>query len=196
RDGGDESLVMSLSPMLGRVISLAFGDGDVDPREQEATVLVVPHPDHPISDPPAWLRPVSEADLLRAFWTLAGAADVVVTYNGRGFDIPFLIGRSLVHGISARVDLMGSPYSLRPHLDLYRVLTGGGRALGPTGLDVVCWALGIESPKGAMDGSKVSEAYARGEVRAIAEYNRGDIRATTEVYQRIRDRILSFREGW
>jgi hypothetical protein len=197
RDGADESLIMSLSPMLGRVISLAFGEGEIDDVEdQEVTVLAVPHPDHPIDDPPAWLLPMTEAELLSAFWTLAAAADVVVTYNGRNFDVPFLIGRSLVHGIPARVDLLGKPYDLRPHLDLYRVIVGGGRAPGPTGLDVVCWALGVESPKGAMDGSKVADAYAAGDLRAIADYNRGDIRATTSVYHRVREQILRYRDGW
>jgi hypothetical protein len=197
RDGVDESLIMSISPMLGQIVSLAFGEGEIDDvGDQEVTVLAVPHPEHPIDDPPPWLLVMSEADLLRSFWTLAAAADVVVTYNGRNFDIPFLVGRSLIHGINARVDLLGSPYALRPHLDLYRVLTGGGRAQGPTGLDVVCWALGVESPKGAMDGSKVADAYAAGDLRAIAEYNRGDIRATTSVFHRIRDQILRYRDNW
>ena len=196
RDGVDTGLVMSLSPMLGKVVSLAFGDGDADPATQEVTVLAVPHPEHPIPAPPPWLVPLGEAELLQAFWALAASAEVVVTYNGRNFDIPFLVGRSLVHGIAARVDLLGNPYALRPHLDLYRVLTGGGRAQGPTGLDVVCWALGIPSPKGGLDGSKVAEAYARGELTAIADYNRGDVRATTAVFQRIRGSILSFRQEW
>ncbi|MEZ4454710.1 MAG: ribonuclease H-like domain-containing protein [Nannocystaceae bacterium] len=196
RDGGDDSLVMSLSPMLGRVVSLAFADGEVDPEQQDVTVLAVPPPNHPDQETPPWLRLMEEAELLRAFWGLCAHADVVVSYNGRGFDVPFLIGRSLVHGVACRVDLMGSPYSLRPHLDLYRVITGGGRAPGPTGLDVVCWSLGIPSPKGSMDGSKVADAYAAGEILAIAEYNRGDIRATTAVYQRIRDQILQFRQEW
>jgi len=196
RDEVEPSLVMSLSPMFGRVVSLAFGDGEADPATQEVTVMAVPHPDHPLRSPPPWLLPVSEPELLQAFWALASRADVVVTYNGRNFDVPFLVGRSLVHGIAARVDLLGSPYSLRPHLDLYKVLTGGGRAQGPTGLDVVCWALGIPSPKGSLDGSKVAEAYATGRLAEIADYNRGDVRATTAVFQRIRESILSFRQEW
>jgi len=71
----------------------------------------------------------------------------------RNFDVPFLVTRSLLLGVPARVDLLGKPYELRPHLDLYRLLQPG-RALGPAGLDVLCWALGVESPKGTLDVRK------------------------------------------
>ena len=172
------------------VIAAAMAVGPV-------TVLAVPPPGRSMdpADYPPWLRPVDEASLLKAFWVLAGQADVVVTYNGRNFDVPFLVARSLVHGVPARVDLLGNPYNLRPHLDLYRLIQPG-RALGPSGLEVVCWALGIESPKGALDGSQVGPAYARGELEAIARYNRGDVLATAAVYRRVRDGILQFRQDW
>ena len=81
-------------------------------------------------------------------------------------------------------------------LDLYRVLTHGERSLGPTNLDVVCWALGIESPKEHMDGSMVAPAYERGDIVKVAEYNAQDVRATIDVYRRLRDSVLRFREDW
>ena len=70
------------------------------------------------------------------------------------------------------------------------------RGRGPANLDVVCWALGIESPKGTMDGSMVAPAYERGDLGMIAEYNQSDVRATTLVYQAVRDRVLRFRRDW
>lgn len=198
--GGDEAaagLACSLSPLLAQVVSLAFADGEASPDEAAVTVLAVPPAgrSRDPSDYPAWLRPVDEAELLRAFWILASQAEVVVSYNGRNFDVPFLQSRSLLLGVPARVDLLGKPYDLRPHLDLYRVLQPG-RALGPAGLDVLCWALGIESPKGALDGSQVAPTYARGDIEAIAAYNRADVRATVAVYQRVRDTILRHRSDW
>ncbi len=197
RFDGDEGMVMGLSPMLGKVVSLAYGEGDLETVES-VRVLVVPPPDHDAArqaEYPEWMVPVSEPQLLEAFWSLAGHAEVVVTYNGRTFDVPFLIARSLVHGISARVDLLGNPYALRPHLDLYRVLTQG-RPLGPMTLDMVCWALGITSPKDEMDGSQVAPAYARGDIEMIATYNRKDVVATSAVFRRVREQVLRFREDW
>lgn len=195
RQDWDEGKVMSLSPYFGKVVSLAFGDGEADPSDQDVTVLVVPPDDVEVSPLPDNVRLVSEPELLQAFWALAGHASVVVTYNGRGFDVPFLVGRSLIHDIAVNVDLQSSPYSLRPHLDLYQAI-GGRYGRGPASLDVVCWALGMPSPKEVMDGSMVSTFFAKGDLATIAEYNAGDVRATTGVYQRVRDGLLRYRGDW
>jgi DNA polymerase elongation subunit (family B) len=184
--------VMGMSPFFGKVVSLAIGDGDAE--EDEVTVLAVPPAGVTIDPCPAWLRPMNEAELLRAFWALCSRAETVVTFNGRGFDIPFLVTRSLIHGIPARVDLLSQRYALRPHLDLFELLTQRGR--GPSKLDVVCWALGIESPKEVMDGSMVAPAYARGEIVKIAEYNAHDVRATAAIYRKVRDLVLRYRADW
>lgn len=193
REGCEPELVMSLSPLFGQVVSLAFMDGE-DP-DGEVWALAVP-PASGVTEPtPPWLELVPERELLQAFWLMAAQADVVVTFNGRNFDVPFLIGRSLVHGIPARVDLVGRPYDIRPHLDLYNVIRTG-RSMGPASLEAVCWALGVESPKAGMDGAGVAPAYAEGRIVEIAEYNRGDVRATTSVYQRVRETVLKFREDW
>lgn len=191
----DQSKVMSLSPYFGQVVSMAVGDGEQDPRTQEVTVFVVPPPGQDPRGLPSWIRPVSEKDLLSAFWALAGHASCVVSYNGRGFDVPFMVGRSLVQDVPVRVDLLSNRYSLRPHLDLFHALNPTGPR-GPASLDVVCWALGLTSPKETMDGSMVATAYAKGDLSSIALYNAGDVRATTGVYQRVRDGLLRYRDDW
>ena len=82
------------------------------------------------------------------------------------------------------------------HLDLLQVMRQGAYGSGPTTLDVVCWALGIESPKGEMDGAMVAPAYASGEIEKIARYNLADVSATTAVYQHVREGLLRFRKDW
>ncbi|MBI5852752.1 MAG: ribonuclease H-like domain-containing protein [Planctomycetes bacterium] len=189
----DESLVRGLSPFFAKVVALAFAEADGD-DDAPIDVLAVPRDDAEAATLPDWAHAVDEATLLESFWTLAAAAGTVVTYNGMGFDVPFLVGRSLIHGIPARVDLLSQRYKLRPHLDLLEIL--GQRGRGPSNLDVVCWALGIESPKGEMDGSMVAPAYASGRIAEIATYNRADVRATRAVYRRVRDLLLRFRQDW
>ncbi len=190
----EPAAVMGMSPFFGKVVSLAVGDGDAEPGEDAVTVLAVPPDGVVIADCPPWLRPMTEPELLRAFWALASRAECVVSFNGRGFDVPFLVTRSLIHGIPARVDLVSQRFTLRPHLDLFELVTQRGR--GPSKLDVVCWALGIESPKGEMDGSMVAPAYERGEIVKIAEYNAHDVRATSALYRRCRDLVLRYRADW
>ncbi|MFO7566648.1 MAG: ribonuclease H-like domain-containing protein [Enhygromyxa sp.] len=185
--------VMSLSPYFGKVVSLAFCDAD---EPERVTALVVPPAGRERDSYPEWIRAMSEAELLRSFWHLARAAELVVSFNGRGFDVPFLVLRSLIQQVPARVDLLSSPFSLRPHLDLFRLIGHGRGGLGSTSLDVVCWALGIESPKGAMDGSMVAPAYARGEIESIASYNVADVRATAAVFRHLREQLLPFRNDW
>ena len=192
----EPAAVMGMSPFFGKIVSLAIGDGDAEPGEgnDAVTVLAVPPDGTTIADCPSWLRPMDEATLLRSFWALCSRAETVVSFNGRGFDIPFLVTRSLIHGIPARVDLMSQRFALRPHLDLFELISQRGR--GPSKLDVVCWALGIESPKEVMDGSMVAPAYARGEIVKIAEYNAHDVRATSAVYRKVRDLVLRYRADW
>ncbi|MBZ0151220.1 MAG: ribonuclease H-like domain-containing protein [Planctomycetes bacterium] len=192
----EPAAVMGMSPFFGKVVSLAIGDGDADAdgATDEVTVLAVPPEGFLLESCPPWLRLMDEADLLRAFWALASRAETVVSFNGRGFDIPFLVTRSLIHGIPARVDLMSQRFALRPHLDLFELVSQRGR--GPSKLDVVCWALGIESPKEVMDGSMVAPAYAAGEIVKIAEYNAHDVRATSAVYRKCRDLVLRYRADW
>lgn len=192
REGMDADMAMSLSPMLGKVVSLAFVDGEEEGAEPCA--FIVPQDGAAPTPPNPGITVVCERDLLQVFWHLASWAEVVVTYNGRGFDVPFLVGRSLALGVPARVDLLGNPYSLRPHLDLMRLL-GAGRP-GPASLEAVCYGLGIESPKVSMSGAEVAPAYERGELERIAEYNRHDVRATAELYRKVRDGVLRFRGDW
>jgi hypothetical protein len=195
RSEKDPEAAMGLSPMFGRVCSLAFADADVDPARQQVTALVVPPPGREQDSYPDWIVPLAERDLLRVFWGLAAQADAVVTFNGKSFDVPFLITRSLVHGVPVRADLVSKPFALRPHLDLYRLIAGE-RPLGPGGLDVVCWALGIESPKEQMDGAMVWPAYQQGDIERIATYNAADVRATTAIYRRVKEQVLRYRPDW
>ena len=195
RSESEEAKVMGLSPWFGQVISLALGDGEVPDGDMQTHALVVPPPDADVDAIPAWMRPMSERELLESFWYLASQATRVVTYNGRGFDVPFLVARSLVHGIPVRVDLLGR--KAQRHLDLLPVVgrAGAFRASGPASLDVVCWALGIESPKGDMDGSMVAPTYARGDIERIADYNVGDVEATARIYRRAQELLLPYQSS-
>ncbi len=191
----DIDKVLGLNPLFSRVVSIAVGSesGDAD------SVLVAP-PEDEITDlsasAPDWMRVMSEKEMLEAFWTLARQAEIVVTYNGRNFDLPFLRTRSAILGVQVMSDLVSQPpYRHRPHLDLYQILIGSGRGAAPMNLDAACFAFNIESPKDAMDGSMVGQAYRERRYQEIAKYNLSDIVATRELYRRLAETVLPFLES-
>ena len=94
-----------------------------------------------------------EVELLTAFWDVARHYDTIVTFNGRGFDVPFLYLRSALLNVAvSRKTWLGYRYATEPHCDLAEQFTfygvsGREGAARRFNLDFYCKAFGIESPK-------------------------------------------------
>ena len=128
-----------------------------------------------------------EAALIGAFHTFATQADpVLVTYNGRGFDLPVLSLRSFRHGIPQG---WYSPqhrkrYSEDRHINLMEQLTEyGAIPFKGMSLDQVCKLVGLPGKMG-FDGSMVAAAFANGKAKEIETYCQSDIANTTLVFMR------------
>lgn len=126
-----------------------------------------------------------ETELLTQFWTHVARYRRVITYNGRGFDVPFLMQRSLVREVPISVDLMPPRFQLnRNHLDLQDLLSLF-RATRPYGLAAWTQAIGASSPKeGSVAGAEVGAAFAAGRTREIAEYCARDVVATAQLAEK------------
>ncbi len=109
----------------------------------------------------------------------------LVSWNGRGFDVPVLAARGLIHGVNAACfwdtgadnkDFKWSNYINRfhdRHLDLMDVLSlyGGGRG---SPLDELAKLAGFPGTLG-MDGSEVWESYRKGAIASIRDYCETDV---------------------
>jgi DNA polymerase elongation subunit (family B) len=128
----------------------------------------------------------TEAEVLEVFWKAVRAFDRVITYNGRSFDVPFLMQRSLILGVPISRNLMPPRYQPGSvHLDLADVLSQFG-ATRPFGLAVWTEATGGVSPKsGSVSAATVAEAFAAGRTREIAEYCMRDVIATAHLAERV-----------
>ncbi len=127
--------------------------------------------------------PDTEAGILRRFWEAVKHYDKVVTFNGRGFDAPFLIIRSAVHTIQPTKDLMPNRYSGVTHIDLLDQLTFFGSVRRKFSLHMWCNAFGIKSPKEeGVTGHDVKELFEKGHYLDIARYCVGDLHATKELF--------------
>ena len=137
---------------------------------------------------------LDEAQLLTSFWSVAKHYDVV-TFNGRGFDVPFVYLRSALLNVPiSRKDWLGYRFQTEPHCDLADQLTfyGGGRdgAGRRFNLDFYCKAFGIESPKSqGVTGMDVNRLVAEGRNREVADYCLRDVQATVRLYHIWRERL-------
>lgn len=125
----------------------------------------------------------TEADILRKFWETVRSYSSVVTFNGRGFDCPFLLVRSALYNIKPTKELMPNRYS-DEHIDLMDRLHFFGAVRKRFSLDMWCRALGIESPKGDITGYDVTGLFRQGRSLDIARYCGGDLRATRDLFFR------------
>ena len=135
-------------------------------------------------------RTGEEKNVLVKFVKHLRAFDVVVTWNGRFFDIPFLTTRLLNHGLDPR------PVAMMRHLDLNEVVKNRLK-LTFTYLDHVCNFFGIEKKRGTM-GMDVPRLYVRameGDRKAlgiIREHCLDDLQATRKVYLRLKPLLEGF----
>jgi hypothetical protein len=132
-----------------------------------------------------------EADLLRRFGGLVarhlGQPNAqLVTFSGRGFDLPVLIHRSIKHGVTEGRELLmkamaENRYRPQIHLDLLDVVTFYGAA---PRFPLAAYAVGYgwRSPKEDMHGSEVGGAVQAGRLLDVVRYCAGDVLATSHVY--------------
>jgi predicted PolB exonuclease-like 3'-5' exonuclease len=141
-----------------------------------------------------------ETELLTQFWDVAKKYDSVVTFNGRGFDVPFIYLRSALLNVPiSKKNWLGYRFATEPHCDLAEQLTfysvsGRDGAARRFNLDFYCKAFGIESPKShGVTGGDVTKLMAEKKFREIAEYCLRDVRATVELYKIWKERLAGIK---
>jgi 3'-5' exonuclease len=134
-----------------------------------------------------------EREILEETWKMLGRARRIVTFNGRGFDGPYLMLRSAFAGLTPSLNLAGPRFQVDPHCDLADVLSFHGAIGGDRNysLDYWCRRFGITSPKEeGLEGSLVQSYYDSGRLEEIVQYCARDVVATAELYRRLEPTIL------
>ena len=133
---------------------------------------------------------LTEPEMLKSFWKIVKVTDQVVTFNGRNFDLPFLMIRSAMLKIKPSKNLIKKRYDNSSHIDLVEQFTFYGLTR-KFNLDFYCNTFGIESPKTKeISGMEVKNLYEAGRLKDIATYCSRDIYATYQLYK-IWDEYLS-----
>lgn len=128
----------------------------------------------------------SESDILKSFWNILKDKNLTyVSYNGLSFDVPFIVKRSMHHGIKVtnRSFLNLKRFQTSPHFDVKEIISSWDRYAAPT-LHLACDLVGVPTPKsGDVKADGVYDAYKAGEIDKIAEYCVKDVEATYAVYK-------------
>lgn len=130
-----------------------------------------------------------ERSLLAELSRFVGTArPILVTYNGRAFDLPVIALRSLCHGVPLgwyyRDRNVRARYSQDGHLDLCDWLADHGAARAGS-LDAVTRLIGLPGKVG-IDGSQVAGLYEAGQQDAIDRYCLTDVAQTALLLLRFR----------
>ncbi len=176
---------LGFSPLTGEVVAI----GLYDLERAQGVVYYQSDEEEDTEEGDFILKPRSEKEMLQDFWDGAKSYDTFVTFNGRGFDVPFLNLRSAIQGIRPTQDLMEGRYLYQQkhvrHVDLQDQMTFYGAMQRRPALHLFCRAFGIESPKAqGVAGDDVAELFHAKKFRDIACYNARDVIATTALYEK------------
>ena len=175
---------LGFSPLTGSIVAI----GVYDLERNQGAVYYVGHGHEPDQEQGEFIfKQRTEPEMLAEFWEGATEYDTFVTFNGRAFDVPFLLHRSVVHRIKPSRELMKYRYlsqqSVPFHIDLQDELTWYGAMSRRPSLHLFCRAYGIASPKrDGVSGHDVATLFANKQFFDIARYNAADVVATKELY--------------
>ena len=191
--------LFSLWPLTAQVVCIAMLNADTS-RGQVLFTATDYEDEADDAGPVEFVACMDEAELLTAFWDVAKHYETIVTFNGRGFDVPFIYLRSALLSVPiSRKDWLGYRFQTDPHCDLAEQLTfygvsGREGAARRFNLDFYCKAFGIESPKShGVSGNDVGALMAEGRYRDIAEYCLRDVKATVLLYQIWNERLAGIK---
>ncbi|MEK6756759.1 MAG: ribonuclease H-like domain-containing protein [Bacteroidota bacterium] len=173
---------LSLYPMTAQVIAIGMlnpdtnrgkvlfqSDENIDKFSEDETIHYVTG---------------NEKDILTQFWEDIPKFDQFITFNGRGFDCPFLTLRSAILEVRPTRNLMPYRYDSSVHFDLLEQLTFYG-AFRKFNLDFYCKSFEIDSPKShGITGLDLGKLFEEKRFKEIADYCWGDLKATAELFRR------------
>lgn len=154
----------ALSPRTGRIVAVGFAWRGVTGSD--------------------WSAGEDEREVIEHAIRYLYDNDLVVTYNGTSFDLPFLATRAAILGVPLRMNFgrLMRRYSTSPHCDVRGVLTQwDSRAKGT----LAQWLAAFGLPPKTGSGADVAALAAAGEWDAIGRYAADDAVRTLALYDRI-----------
>lgn len=177
---------LGLSPLTGQIVAIGVLD-----YEKNLKVVYFQDPTKELQEfeeGNTKYKPMDEKKMLQSFWSGIVGYKEFVTFNGRSFDVPYLMIRSAKHGIRPSKNMLSNRYINNQiydakHIDLIDQLSFYGALPRRGNLHMWCRLFGIKSPKTeGVTGGDVNKLFMDGKTVDIAKYNARDLDATKQLY--------------
>lgn len=179
---------LGFSPLTGEIVVIGVFDLN---KNQGVVCFQAPGEDiKEFSEGNVKFKQMAEKEMLENFWNGAANYQEFISFNGRTFDIPFLMVRSAVHNIKPSKNLMKGRYLYQQdfaakNIDLADQLTFYGATRRKGSLHLWSNAFDIKSPKAdGITGDDVGRLFREKKFLDIARYNVRDLVATKELYEK------------
>lgn len=127
-----------------------------------------------------------EKEILKEFWKIAGEADLFIGHNIFEFDLPFILRRSIIHGIKPTQNINFRKFYNSPIFDTMCFWANWSYEPGKkVRLDTLAKVFGFPTSKDEMDGSMVWPYYKDGKVDEICKYCMKDVELTRKIYYKL-----------
>jgi DNA polymerase elongation subunit (family B) len=182
---------LSFYPLTGEIVAIGLLNPDTEKGAMYFQNLGEPL--LPFEEDGVRYETGTEEEIIRKFWDTVKNYKSIITYNGRGFDCPFILVRSAMYSMKPTKDIMPNRYS-NEHIDLMDKLSFFGATRRRFSLDMWCRAFGIKSPKEDVTGYQVSDLFRAGRYEDIARYCVRDIFATKDLFE-YWDKFMTYKDS-
>jgi hypothetical protein len=122
------------------------------------------------------IRDESEKKMLQDFWNLLEETDIIVGFNIRQFDIPFVTTRSFIKNVPITPFILKNIVDLRESISAFR--------FGPTRGSLKDYAEAVGILTSGMSGKDIPRLYAQKHFEMLEKYLNIDLEITEAVYKR------------
>ena len=140
-------------------------------------------------DEPVLIAGENEAEILSEFWEkLDGIQpNLIVTFNGMAFDVPFLGLRSISNNVKPSFTIATNKWQMETsnHFDCMHALSMKGN-FSWVSLEIACRLLGIEIPGDRVKATRLEELYKAKDWEAIRKRAKQDLQLTGQLFLKIR----------
>ncbi len=173
----------ALDPDYGRILSIGYALGPDEPVTVHVVgdVWFAEYTVQADVDGVLMEYAYSEEDIIKGFWKLfSECGGQAVGYNILGFDLPYLLRRSMALGIRVPYMPQLAKFRTEPVTDLMMILYNWGSDRYK-GLKQVAKLYRIPNEVPDLDGSKVAEM----DLETLVEYQTSDVKMVQALYQKM-----------